>query len=586
MVNGLHLDTMAGRGDNKRRHTAYDTYVPSIPDEGCLKLSHSLPVQPGWQQQQQQPAWNQQNVAEPLAARSASMGGGCVPREAVMGQAAGWVEGLMEPQLNRSQSSCSPYNHAQQGGYATKPALPRHNSGAMTPSAAGPAGGLLATGAGSWPRHNVPGLWALAEHAPLQHEGYNSAGSANAALPMQWSQQQSDHDTYQQGLRNVAVMQASRFSRCSSANQQQQQQQPPQEQNLALPRWSSEEIQCQLQLRPASEHGRGPNSANHLTQAAAAATTAAVAARCNVMLQPQQAVGSGFTFGAQQSSMSMQRPGNIHPQINPDPLSLPSPFHLDLGDNGGSSSSLARPSYPRSLLSGKPGSTELSLSPALKRMHVNSGGLPLGSRDMGEQHQSWSREGHLLQQQQQQPPTQQQEISWLQQAWLQEEQHDLLQQHASQQQHQGAVAPLQPTWSQQQGAATAIKTEAPLSSDSVATSCTSDSGSPRHSGQVGAVVPAVVGGSGLGLPAEHLLDQRAIPMAGPSGSGLPSPHGGPAPDGMRERFVSDGFREQAAAAMAGVEWEQQEEEGLLSTPSWLLGELLDAGGPHELKYIR
>lgn len=251
--------------------------------------------------------------------------------------------------------------------------------------------------------------------------------------------------------------------------------------------------------------------------------------------------------------------------LHADPLPLPPPlcFNRDIGG-----SFTLRPEGNRARSS--PQDSILDnldiprLAPQLQRLHVNSsnGSTPSGSimnfpmahiKQENEVQVPQKPEEHLLQLQE----VQQQGMagSWLQQVWLKEEPDVVFG-------SMGATlySTPEPRVCREisSSGGLLIQVPAPLSSDSATTSCPSEEARSPHT-------------LGCRHPQQSLQRHPSVHNVGPSDGDAARVQG--LPDVCHEDPVGIPY-------MPNMEWEQHEEEALMTTDSWLLGDLLEAGEVH------
>ena len=250
--------------------------------------------------------------------------------------------------------------------------------------------------------------------------------------------------------------------------------------------------------------------------------------------------------------------------LHADPLPLPPPlcFNRDIGGSftlRPEGDSRARSSPQDSILD----NLDIPrLAPQLQRLHVNSsdGNTPSGSMSFPMAHIKLENEvlapkpeEHLLQQQEVQQ--QGNAGSWLQQVWLKEEPDVVF---GSMGETLYATPGPRACREISSSGGLLLQVPAPLSSDSATTSCPSEeAGSPHTLGR---------------RHAQQNLQRN------------PSIHNVVHPDGdvTRVQGLPDVYHEEPVGIpfIPNMEWEQHEEEALMTTDSWLLGDLLEAEEVH------
>jgi len=286
----------------------------------------------------------------------------------------------------------------------------------------------------------------------------------------------------------------------------------------------------------------------------------------------------------QAGQMQIKTEQHYHHMMHADPLPLPPALCFDHVGSGRSSP------FPQGNSLRSPQGSVVDnldipcLAPQLQRLHVNSSNGILPSSGSGNLTAS-----HLEQQQfkwdlrapnPEEPKHPHQgtaAMSWLQQVWLKEEPDavfDLTADHLSASAH-----PRAREYSSSGGLL--IQVPAPLSSDSATTSGPSDRGGSPHTGlersqsqQPLQRQPSIHNNAVEGADAHPRLPTM-VSCAPVSAVALNNR------DASRLRRQSDGLQvESNNLCVPDMDWEQHEEEALIATQSWLLGDLLEAGGSH------
>ena len=525
--------------DTGRQLNAFNRAGPSntsMSQQDLLSHSQSLPMQ---KQQQQEHSWQRSLYA--------SAGGWTQPvappahgQEVVVGQVVGWPSegsafGASHFPAGRPQHLDLSNNSYHSSDTGQRQAVFLRRASADQPPYPGQQNREQEQAAALFPlsegrAHNGHG--ASYNNTVAQHQ--IAGGQIRTAAPF--------HQPLQQQQQSMG----SRLSRCSFGGQTQVPLQHPQQQQ-----------QQQTINRYFSEHGSMMAATFSLTEAYQRSQPGSLA--------------HAAAYGGSRDP----------PRVPPPPLGAAEHHDAALRIALASQASGSFVEGPHS--SGRPRASTLDdfesyIAPQLKRLQVNSGYAAVGSRDMAlleAQRRQWDAE------EQQQQQQQQQQASWLQQVWMKEnpEPTELMQRGPSSHELPSNRAE--------------VMVSAPLSSDSAATSCSASDvgGSPRQSQQQqqGQQLQQQKSGSAnqlFGRPSLPLGD-RLVQVVPPNGGSSAAPveqQAAPAPAAaaamtMRDRLLSDGF--EISNAVAGMDWDHQEEEGLLTTHSWLLGDLLSpvGGGP-------